>query len=355
MKLDGVKGRLMALWPQVPLALIIIFAGAVGLLEGFNLPLTAFQHVKALNGLGQSLNVLGGTAQVILGSMLAVAGIGLLRRFSFAWTLAVWLLIITAGVGIARKEFGPSLWLQIALLGVLWGTRRHFTRRTVLASLMFSLSSIVAVLIYGIVGSLVLGKGFRPPIDDLNNAVYYTIVTLSTVGYGDIVPVTTEARWFAISLLAVGLGVFASAIASTLGPKISLEFQRLFNPKEKRMERKNHIILAGEGAVARNVAREFKRRGVEFVQIAASASRVPAGEFEHEIVEGDATNDAVLRSVGIGRARMVIAAREDDGENAFIALIAKDLNSQAQVLAVASSILSIRRLKLAGADIVFSP
>ena len=58
---------------------------------------------------------------------------------------------------------------------------------------------------------------------------------------------------------------------------------------------------------------------------------------------------------GIDRARMVIAAREDDGENAFIALVAKDLNPKVRLLAVASSALAIRRLKLARADLVFSP
>ncbi len=63
----------------------------------------------------------------------------------------------------------------------------------------------------------------------------------------------------------------------------------------------------------------------------------------------------MLRQAGIKHARMVIAAREDDGENAFIALVAKDLNPDVRLLAVASSALSIRRLKLARADLVFSP
>ncbi len=73
------------------------------------------------------------------------------------------------------------------------------------------------------------------------------------------------------------------------------------------------------------------------------------------VIEGDATNDEVLRQAGIEQARLVIAARDDDGENAFIALGAKDLNPNVRVLAVASSARSIRRLKLARADLVFSP
>ena len=157
-----------------------------------------------------------------------------------------------------------------------------------------------------------------------------------------------------MSLLVMGLGVFASAIASALGPKITMELQRMFNPKEKTMEPKDHVILVGEGAIARNTAKELKQRGVDFVQIVTARAEA-AGDANHQIIEGDAADDAVLRQAGIKHARMVIAAREDDGENAFIALVAKDLNPDVRLLAVASSALSIRRLKLARADLVFSP
>jgi len=156
-----------------------------------------------------------------------------------------------------------------------------------------------------------------------------------------------------MSVLVVGLGVFASAIASVLGPKISGELQRMFNPKEKTMELKDHVILVGEGAIARNTAKELKHREVPFVQIVAEAEALSGAE--HQVVEGDATDDIVLRQVNIQCARMVIAAREDDGENAFIALVAKDLNPNVKLLAVASSALAIKRLKLARADLVFSP
>ncbi len=349
-----VQRRLVALWPQAPLACVLAFVGFLNILDGLSLPLNVFQRVRALNGLADSLSALGGTAQIILGTMLLVAGLGLLRRLSFAWTLAVWLLLIAVAINVVRHNWGFNLALQALLLGVFWWTRHHFTRRTALSSLLFSLSSIFAVLTYGAVGSYLLGSGFRPAIDSFGTACYYTVVSLSTVGYGDIVPVSPEARWFAVSLLVVGLGVFASAIASALGPKISGEFERLFNPKVKAMELKNHVILAGEGAIARNTAREFKRRGVPFAQIVTSLAKW-TGDTEHPIIEGDATNDAMLRQAGIERARMVIAAREDDGENAFIALVAKDLNPNVRLLSVASTVAAIRRLKLARSDLVFAP
>ncbi|MGA9777797.1 MAG: NAD-binding protein [Limisphaerales bacterium] len=346
------RQQLVALWPHFPLAVVLAFVGCLNILDGLSVPVTALERVRAISGLADSLSALGGTAQIILGLMLVLAGIGLLWRLVSAWTLSVLLLIITVAVNVAQKNWGLSLALQVLLLGTLLGAKRRFTRRTILAGLLFSVSGIFAVLAYGAIGSFLLGNGFHPPIHDWTTALYYTIVTLSTVGYGDIVPATPETRWFAMSLLVIGLGVFASAIASALGPKISGELTRLFNPKEKQMEAKNHVILVGEGPIARNTAEELKQRGVPFIQIVTVKAET---ETANQVIEGDATNDAVLRQAGIHHARMVIAAREDDGENAFIALGAKDLNPEVRVLAVASSALSIRRLKLARADLVFSP
>lgn len=347
-----IRNRFAALWPQCPLAIVLAFVGFLNILDGLSLPLTVLQRVRALNGLADSLTALGGTAQIVLGLMLVLAGIGLLWRLVSAWTLSVSLLVITVAVNVAQERWGMSLALQAILLGTLFWTKPSFKRRTILANLLFSVSSIFAVLAYGTLGSFLLGNDFHPPIHDWTAACYYVVVTLSTVGYGDIVPVTPEARWFAMSLLVIGLGVFASAIASALGPKISGELNRLFNLKDKVMEPKNHVILVGDGSIARNTAEELKQRGVAFVQIVSS--KVESDPSAH-IIAGDATNDAVLRQAGIHQARMVIAARDDDGENAFIALVAKDLNPDMRVLAVASSALSIRRLKLARADLVFSP
>lgn len=351
---DANRQRLARLWPQFPLGTVLALVGVLNIGDGLSLPLSAFQHIRAINGLADSLSALGGSAQIILGTMLVLAGSGLFWRLVSAWTLSVSLLVITVAINAAQRHWGLSLALQAVLLGVLLWSKKYFAHRTILASFLFSVSGILAVLAYGAIGTYLLRNDFKPPIQtgDWTSAFYYTIVTLSTVGYGDIVPATPAARWFAMSLLVIGLGVFASAIASALGPKISGELNRLFTPKEKRMELKNHIILVGEGAIARNTADELQQRGVEFIQIVAAKAET---ETSARVIAGDASNDAVLRQAGIERARMVIAAREDDGENAFIALGAKDLNSNVRVLAVASSALSIRRLKLARADLVFSP
>jgi len=232
--------------------------------------------------------------------------------------------------------------------------RRYFTRRTAIANYVFSLMGILAILAYGSFGTYMLGEGFKPQIHELTTSFYYTIITLATVGYGDFVPVTQETRLFVVSLLIVGLSVFATVIASVLGPAFSGEINRFFNPREERMKPKDHVILAGEGTLARNTSRELQLRGIPFVQIVAAGPALPYLS-EDLVVRGNPWDDQVLKDAGIDRATLVMAARDDDGENAFISLVAKDLNPKVRVMAIASSAGSIRRLKLARADIVFAP
>ena len=119
------------------------------------------------------------------------------------------------------------------------------------------------------------------------------------------------------------------------------------------MEPKDHIILIGKGSIASNTASELKQRGVCFVQIVGT--KTEASTPDYPVIEGDATSEEVLEQAGIKHARMVIAAREDDSENAFIVLAVKEMNRSVPVLAVASSAVALRRLKLAHADMVFSP
>jgi voltage-gated potassium channel len=347
------RKHFLAFLRRVPVPLTLACVGIINILEGLSLPLTRLRSITALNNLEGLLSTVSGTAEVILGVVLLVAGVGLFRRLSFAWTLSVLLLIISLAIRFAQGTWGAGVALRVIMLGALILTRRQFTRRTAMASVVFSLTNILAILAYGVIGSLILGKGFSPEIRDFTTACYFAVTALSTVGFGDIVPATPESRWFVVSLLVVGLSVFASTVASVAGPTISKQLDRLFNPRERIMESKNHIILIGRGAIALNTARELKQRGVHFVRIVPS--KTDADAPDHKTIEGDATNQEVLHQAGIKHARMVIAAREDDSENAFIVLAVKELNPSIPVLAVASSAVALRRLKLAQADIVFSP
>jgi len=346
--------RLLALRPEWPLALALVLSGIINIEAGLRYNLVPFSKIVPLTAVGRSLSVLGSSTQVILGVCLVLVGIGLLRRLATAWAFAVLLLAVTVGVNLAQGTHGPSLIFPTLILLALIVLRRYFTHRTITANYIFSLMGILAILAYGTFGTYMLGDGFRPKLHDLVSSFYFTIVTLATVGYGDIVPVTPETRLFVVSLLIVGLSIFATAIASLLGPAVSGEINRFFNPREGTMKPTDHVILAGEGALATNTTRELQARDIPFMQIITGGS-TPPNVSEEFVVRGNPGDDQVLKEAGIEQATLVIAARDDDGENAFISLVAKDLNPNVKVLAVASSAGSIRRLKLARADVVFAP
>jgi len=344
---------LRALWPQVPLAAALAASGLVNLLHGLRHPLPLPGEIQALASVASPLAALGNTTEVILGGGLVLVGIGLLWRLRAAWAFAVLLVAITAAVNAFRAQGTVAIALPALWLLALIVLRHHFRRHTALGSLLMTLISVISVFAYGSFGALLLGGDFHPPIHALSDAFYFTVVTLSTVGYGDIVPATTEARMFVVSLLVIGLSIFATAVVSTLGPAISGELARIFTPEERKMKLKNHVILVGEGSIARNTARELAARGIDFVQVVAPGEEAPLPE--RPVVQGDSSEDPVLQQAGIADARLVIAACDDDSENAFISLAAKDIKPEVRVLAVAGSARSIRRLKLARADLVFAP
>jgi len=346
-------GWLRGFWPHWPVAAAIVAGGALNILRSFNSEHFPFSQISPFMGLEKSLAILSSSTQAILGVGLVLVGFGLVRKLTTAWSFAVILLLITLGVNLAQHHWGEQVIVPGVMLLVMMMLRHYFNRQTKLATYIISLTGVFSILAYGTFGSYLLGNGFRPAVHDLTTSFYFTIITLSTVGYGDISPVTPETRLFVVSLLVVGLSVFATAIVSVLGPAITKRLGHILNPEGGRMKLEKHIILAGEGIIASNTAAELEKRKLSFVHIRSRGKNALA-PGEGEII-GDPADEAVQLKAGIRKAVMVIAAGDNDGDNAFVTLLAKDLNPEVRVLAVANAINAIRRLKLARADLVFAP
>lgn len=332
--------RLRQLWPHVPLALLVVTSGALNVAGGLgHLPL----HVHALaeaTAYTSALGVFGKSTQAVLGAALILCGFGLLWRLRTPWAFTLLLGVLTIAVDVLRREYGAALVVPAIIVVGLFFYRASFQRRAIAANLFVSILSIAAVTGYGTFGAWYLGDGFRPPIHNIATALYFTVITLATVGYGDIVPVTTETRMFAISLVIFGLAIFATAVATTFGPAITTEIGRIFSGKEPQMEQADHVIVVGGGDIADHTAHALEQAGNRISRIENANSGM---------------DPEVLEEAAVRRARMVVAADTDDNKNAMVALIVKDLNPRVRVVAVAGSRDGIRRLKLAHADAVFAP
>ncbi len=293
--------------------------------------------------------------QLMLGAGLQIMAFGLIFKARLAWTVSLLLLICTT-LFLWWRQGGYlpltvySLLLMVLLL-VQW---RRFDRSSVAAGSLFALVSITSLFIYAVFGALYLGNEFQPPIVDGATAFYFSIVSMSTVGYGDITPHTQGARLFTASVIILGITVFATSISAIAGPIIGGNVQRLLKGRFTRTMRKDHIIIAGLTPLAESVYHALHQRGHEVTVIVPpdSAHNYPDNA---DLLVGDATDTAVLELAGASRALYVLALRSDDSENAFIILAAKEIcGPQTRTVALANTATHLKKIKQMHPDVVFS-
>ena len=191
------------------------------------------------------------------------------------------------------------------------------------------------------------------------DALYMTVITLTTIGFGEVRPLDDEGRVFTMVLAVSGvgaifyalLGVFQFLIEGELGALLGV--QRM---KGRIADIRDHYILCGFGRVGEEIAREFAARSIQFVVVESNPQAIERGQrLGYLFLVGDATSDAVIREAGVERARCLLAASDSDAGNTFIVLTAKALNPDIFVVSRAANMESEPRMLRAGADRVFSP
>lgn len=213
--------------------------------------------------------------------------------------------------------------------------------------------AIAATLLIGTVGFTVIDH--YPPFD----AFYMTLTTMTTVGYGEIHPLSRAGRIFNSFLIFFGVTTIFIAIGTMTQTIIEIEFGDLLGKRRnKRMidKLKDHYIICGFGRVGRGAAAELQHSGVPFVVLDINPERVERAIMAGMLaVASDSTRDDTLRQVGIERARGLIAALATDADNLFVLLSAKGLNPSLYVAARAAEEGAEEKMRRAGADAVFAP
>ncbi|KRC72938.1 Voltage-gated potassium channel Kch [compost metagenome] len=294
--------------------------------------------------------------RLVLGVGLQVIALGLILKARIAWAFSLVLLI---GIGTfailgdgGRAGLGIYTLILVIALIAYW---RRFDRASVTAGSLFALVSVLSLLIYAIFGTLYLGNEFNPPILDAGTALYFSIVSMSTVGYGDITPHTGTARLFTASIIILGITVFATSVSAIAGPVIGGNLKRLVKGRFSSAMRKNHIIIAGATPLALSVYQGLRRRNEEVTVI------VPPGMAQEypvaaDLIEGDPSSVEVLHTAGVARARYVLALRDDDAENAFIVLAAKEATGDngVKTVALVNTSKHLEKIRRVQPDLVFS-
>ena len=243
---------------------------------------------------------------LLIGGGMVIMAFGLLARSRLAWTMAL-LLALTgaASLVLGRHASGHLLLIYFVLMSAgLFVAWRQFDRSSVAASTLFAVTSVIMLLMYATFGAYYLGQEFKPPIEDLVTALYYALVTMSTVGYGDITPQTAQAKLFTISMIILGVAVFATSLTAVIAPMVSNSLQRIVNRKGSRMKRENHFVVIGNGALAINTARELVRRGHPVTRILRKTPEdTDPRDADADIVVGDPSSTDVLLQAGADRPK----------------------------------------------------
>lgn len=301
-----------------------------------------------------------GFTGTLTGFALLSSASGLRRGYRVAWYATVALLPVTAVQGLVQSSIFSLPLVALSLLSVpaLLVNYGRFDR-----SVPFSVAQLGAVtalggtLVYGTVGSFALRETF----DGLTtwvDALYFTIVTASTVGYGDIAAESAHGRLFAMSVVVIGTASFALALGSVLGPAIEARFSRaLGTMTETNYDLlENHVLVLGYGDLTESLVDELDDNGVEFVVVTPDTNTAASlRQRGIEVLTGDPSDETPLHDAGIESARAVIAATEDDAEDAFSILTARELAPEVRIVAAATHRDNVEKLRRAGADMVVSP
>lgn len=227
---------------------------------------------------------------------------------------------------------------------LLSGTLRNVTLLVILLLCLVSL---------GTAGYMIL-EGFS-----FIDGLYMTVITLSTVGFGEIYPLSPRGRIFTMILILVGAGFVAYHLAYFSQLLLDGNLMQIYRRRKlsRTLERLHqHYIICGYGQMGQIIQEELTRCGIPLVVIEKDTSLAQRlQDKDLPFLLADATEEEILLAAGAQRARGLISVVARDADNVFIVLTSRDLNKEVQILARASTPGAEKRLLKAGANRVVSP
>lgn len=191
------------------------------------------------------------------------------------------------------------------------------------------------------------------------DAAYLTIETVSTVGFGDIVPLTKVGKVFTMVLIVFGVGTVAYTLSLIFSLIVEGQIKDLFGRRTMLREIadfNHHVIVCGAGRVGKEVIYGLQKYGNQFVVIEANQEKIESLIDEKIIaICGDAKMDRVLQEAGVKKASYLVAALSNDADNVYVTLSAKNQNSNIVVISRAEDEEAEVKMRQAGSTAVVSP
>ena len=301
-----------------------------------------------------------GFTGALTGFLLLTGAWALRRGYRGGWYATILLLPVTALQGLVQASIFslPMVVLSTLSLPIVVVNRGRFDRElSVSTAQLAATGALVGTLVYGTAGTYALREQFVG-VTSLTDSLYFTIVTASTVGYGDVTATGVYGRLFTLSLVVLGTASFALALGSVLGPAIQARFSRALGTMTSQQLDllEDHVLVLGYGDLTEPLVEELADGDVNFVVVTDDSQRATyLQNHDIQVFAGDPSDDEPLHEVGIEHARAVIVATNDDAEDAFAVLTARELNPDVRIVAAATVRENVQKLRRAGADVVLSP
>lgn len=221
-------------------------------------------------------------------------------------------------------------------------------------TIFFAFGILVIIILIGILGFMHI-EGYT-----LTEAFYMTIITIATVGFREVRPLSQEGMWFTIVLIIFSLGLFAFSI-SLITKHFSEKLFNIYNVTKQMgkqiLKTKDHVIVVGYGRNGSQAVDELLQNNIPVVVIENRPKVIQYMQENPKIIyiDGDATDDSVLHKAGIENAKALISALASDADNLFVVLTAREINPNLIIISRASAIANDKKLKLAGATNVIMP
>jgi voltage-gated potassium channel len=303
-----------------------------------------------------------GILSVFMGVLLIVLGKGLYERRRRAWGWSLAILLVLMANNLYRGTTPQTLILSLILVASLLVFRRRFDVRAegkLDYGQIVGLASVLFALAYGIVGSYILRAQFNA-IENWNDAIYFTFVTYSTLGYGDILPQTANAKIFVISMILIGLTSFVTALTVVLGPILERRMKGVMSIMTRFQRAADHVVVCGYSHVSESVIDELQRREIPYLIVDDREDLIAHLQNKgHDVLLGDATQRETLQQANLGNALAVITAFDQDSMNTLVAVTAKELRDEAKsrfrIVVRVEDEENVEKVQRLGADEVISP
>lgn len=296
----------------------------------------------------------------LTGFLLFLTSYGLRRRWRAAWYVSLFLVPTVTIQGVLQSSVfsTPLVLLSLVVFVTLLSKERAFDRNVTLTDTQIAAGlALVGAQAYGTIGTYSLRNEFRG-IDTLLDAFYFTIVTGSTVGYGDATPIPESgfARLYALSVLIVSTATFAVALGTLLTPAIENRFtEALGMTDDAELDQlSDHIIIAGNDQLTAPIIDNLQS---DCSLLVISDTDTPQDFTELDVLElhGSRTSNETFERARLDTARAVVIATEDDAEDIMTAITVRKQDDDIWIVAAATNNENIGKFRFVGANTIISP